>query len=77
MDFVLCKVTAWVKGEQYEPTLGSNSVTHSHLPKVIFIHNLHNIIFPKFLCFARMRHGFLPDLLGELVSIIFGMIFTI
>ena len=37
MDFVLCKVTALVKGEQYEPTLESNSVTHIHLPKVIFI----------------------------------------
>ena len=37
MDFVSCKVMACVKGEQYEPTLGSNSVTHSHLPKVIFI----------------------------------------
>ena len=37
MDFVLCKVTARVKGEQYEPNLGGNSATHSHLTKVIFI----------------------------------------
>ena len=37
MDLVLCKVTARVNDEQYEPTLGSNSVMHSHLPKVFFI----------------------------------------
>jgi hypothetical protein len=37
MDLVLCKVTARVKDEQYEPTLGSNNVMHSHLPKVFFI----------------------------------------
>ena len=37
MDCVLYQVSARVKGEQYESTLGSNNVTHSHLPKVILI----------------------------------------
>jgi hypothetical protein len=44
MDFVLVKVTARVKGEQYEPTLGSYSAMHSHLPKVNNLYIIRNNI---------------------------------